>query len=95
MQSITFPTPGDDAPTPMANGLPEYIPFSTAPVTVSRAIDDTPAPSTSTSTDTHAAPPPPPAAGMDLDEVAEAVIEKLRHEMIIERDLGGGAMDLI
>jgi hypothetical protein len=32
---------------------------------------------------------------MDVDEIAETVIEKLRHEMLIERELGGGAMDLI
>jgi hypothetical protein len=35
------------------------------------------------------------AAGVDVDELAEHVIDKLRREMLIERDLGGGAMDLI
>jgi hypothetical protein len=32
---------------------------------------------------------------MDVDEIAETVIEKLKREMLIERELGGGAMDLI
>jgi hypothetical protein len=40
-------------------------------------------------------PPPSPAAGADVEEIADTVIEKLRREMLIERELGGGAMDLI
>jgi hypothetical protein len=101
------------------------VPFSTAPVTVSRSpLDDlrSSASSAASSVVGHGAsaaeglidqgasaassavssapPPPAPAppaagAGMDVDEIADTVIEKLRHELLIERELGGGAMDLI
>jgi hypothetical protein len=32
---------------------------------------------------------------MDVDEIADTVIEKLRRELLLEQELGGGAMDLI
>jgi len=98
--SLAFPTPG----------APAYVPFSTAPVTVSRAVMideidvDTPPPSPSTDasstapSDTTARPAqaqPAGAPAVDMDELADNVIDKLRRELLIERELGGGAMDLI
>jgi hypothetical protein len=81
-------------------GAPDYIPFSTAPVTVSRDIGEesaSPAPAGSAgSASASAAPAAAPAGGeVDVDEIADTVIDKLRREMLIERELGGGAMDLI
>jgi hypothetical protein len=119
-QSITFPSPG----TPSAAGVPDYVPFSTAPVTVSRSPLDglgsqlqhaagdlvqhaeqagehvvdqgASALSSAASSVPHPTPAPPaPAAGMDVDEIADTVIEKLRRELLLEQELGGGAMDLI
>jgi pilus assembly protein FimV len=96
-QSVSFPPPG----TP-----PAFVPFSTAPVTVTREVDTsatetagaTGASTGSAATSSTPAPtPPPPAAGagVDVDEIADTVIDKLRREMLIEHELGGGAMDLI
>jgi hypothetical protein len=105
-QSVSFPAPG----APSGAGVPDYVPFSTAPVTVSsaptgatlsRVEDEPPSSSSSSSTASSSAAPPPspappaPAAGVDVDEIADTVIDKLRREMLIERELGGGAMDLI
>jgi hypothetical protein len=127
-QSVTFPTPG--GPAPAQQGAPsDYVPFSTAPVTVSRdflgdvghaaadaashaagsaishaetaaeGVVDHGAAAASSALDAAApgpsAPPPAPGAGMDVEDIADAVIDKLRREMLIERELGGGAMDLI
>jgi hypothetical protein len=129
-QSVTFPAPGDQAAAPVPSGDPtRYVPFSTAPITVSRdllgdvghaattaashaadsaishassAAEDavghgvqTAAPAASHAAPDPSAPPPAPGAGMDVEEIADAVIDKLRREMLIERELGGGAMDLI
>jgi hypothetical protein len=118
-QSITFPAPG----SPLGGGgTPDYVPFSTAPVTVSRSplddigssagsaasgligraasvdeglIDSGAAAASSASSPAPAPAPPAAGAGMDVDEIADTVIDKLRREMLIERELGGGAMDLI
>jgi hypothetical protein len=124
-QSISFPTPGSPAGAAADDGVPDYVPFSTAPVTVSRSpLDDirssassaagglishgaeaahglidegASAASSAISGSAPAPAPAPPAAGagMDVDEIADTVIEKLRRELLIERELGGGAMDLI
>jgi hypothetical protein len=109
---------------PATGGVPAYVPFSTAPVTVSRdalggigsqiehaagdllhhaeqagehAVDQgSSALSSAASSLPHPTPAPPaPAAGMDVDEIADTVIEKLRRELLLEQELGGGAMDLI
>lgn len=123
-QSISFPAPGSPAGAAPEDGIPGYVPFSTAPVTVSRStLDDIRSSASSAagglighgaeaahglidsgasaaSSALGAAPPPAPAppapaAGMDVDEIADTVIDKLRRELLIERELGGGAMDLI
>jgi hypothetical protein len=105
-QSVSFPAPGAPGPAP---AIPEYIPFSTAPVTVSRAIPDedagpeadgppdhgAAAPRTVGGTAAPEAPAPAPAPEVDVDEIADTVIERLRRELLIERELGGGAMDLL
>ena len=69
---------------------PPFVPFSTAPRTVSRLVDDAPAPAQPAPPAQHAATPV-----LDVDEVAETVIDKLRRELLIEREQAGGSMDLI
>jgi hypothetical protein len=119
-QSITFPAPGSPPAGDADPGIPGYLPFSTAPVTVSRRADDLGSPAIAPSAssasggvvarvaetesdhdDNHSngAHPsshaPAAAPALDVDEIADTVIEKLRRELLVERDLGGGAMDLI
>jgi len=96
--TVDFPAPGEQP----------FVPFSTAPRTVSRegwwsqvtdffgggsqpASDGAPPPPSSPDG------PPPPAAAppVDVDELAETVIERLRRELLIEREQSGGAMDLL
>jgi hypothetical protein len=74
------------------------MPFSTAPRTVSRAEDapgaDTAAPASTTPSlpvETRAE----TAAAVDVDAIADTVIDKLRRELLIEREQAGGPMDLI
>jgi hypothetical protein len=72
-----------------------YVPFSTAPRTVSRAENDndnTPAATTPASTPTT---PEAEAPGVDMQAITDSVIETLRRELIIEREQAGGPMDLI
>jgi hypothetical protein len=77
--------------------MPEYVPFSTAPRTVSRAETSEEAPVAPAST----TPSQPLQSGadagghVDMDAIAETVIDKLRREMLIEREQAGGPMDLI
>ena len=79
--------------------MPDYVPFSTAPRTVSRAeadVADVPAhepASTTSSPPIEGAAPEPPA--VDMDAIAETVIDKLRRELLVEREQAGGPMDLI
>jgi hypothetical protein len=79
--------------------MPEYVPFSTAPRTVSRAETDTPSQGSATPASTTSSPPvdsPAPAAGdVDVDAIADTVIDKLRRELLVEREQAGGPMDLI
>jgi hypothetical protein len=77
--------------------MPEYVPFSTAPRTVSRAETSEEAPVAPAST-TPSQPLQSGADGgghVDMDAIAETVIDKLRREMLIEREQAGGPMDLI
>ncbi len=70
---------------------PPFVPFSTAPRTVSRASapeQPTPAPPA------EAAAAATKAAGVDVDEIADTVIERLRRELIVDRERAGGPMDL-
>ncbi|MGH2948040.1 MAG: hypothetical protein ACRDPC_17605, partial [Solirubrobacteraceae bacterium] len=72
-----------------APGAPPFVPFSTAPRSVSRAEPAT----------TETPPAEAPATEMkaespDLDEIAETVINRLRRELLIEREQSGGSMDL-
>ena len=71
-----------------------FVPFSTAPRTVSR----------SAASETHrrarepdaaSRPAAPTPAEVDVDAIAETVIDKLRRELLIEREQAGGPMDLI
>ncbi|HET8758333.1 MAG TPA: hypothetical protein VFM58_20105, partial [Solirubrobacteraceae bacterium] len=78
--------------------MPDYVPFSTAPRTVSRAETDVPshaepASSTTTSPPLEAAAAEAPA--VDMDAIADTVIDKLRRELLVEREQAGGPMDLI
>jgi hypothetical protein len=58
------------------------VPFSTAP-------------RTATLSRSPAAPAPPPEPPkVDVDQIAETVMDKLRRELLIEREQSGGAWDL-
>jgi hypothetical protein len=75
--------------------MPGYVPFSTAPVTVSRAETTAEAsPSASTTPESNLQ-SPTAAAAVDVDAITDNVIEKLRRELLIEREQAGGPMDLI
>jgi hypothetical protein len=78
--------------------MPEYVPFSTAPRTVSRAEtskEATPTPPASTTPSVPLESGAETGGGVDMDAIAETVIDKLRREMLIEREQAGGPMDLI
>jgi len=78
--AVEFPPPYG-APAPPG-------PFSTAPVTVARAeTSDTPAPSP--------APASTESSTVDVDAIAETVIDRLKRELLVEREQAGGPMDLI
>src|SRR6185369_5268054 len=74
------------------------MPFSTAPRTVTRALDEeiapepTPAATVSASTAPAAAPSP---QGVDIDHITETVIDNIRRELLVEREQAGGPMDLL
>ncbi|HEX5619162.1 MAG TPA: hypothetical protein VFX51_12115 [Solirubrobacteraceae bacterium] len=78
--------------------MPDYVPFSTAPRTISRAeasdVPSAPEPaSTVSASPVEGAAPEAPA--VDVDAIAETVIDKLRRELLVEREQAGGPMDLI
>jgi hypothetical protein len=64
-----------------------FAPFSTAPMTVSRVETEAPP--------QPAVEPQATAPAPDIDEIAENVIEKLRRELLIEREQAGGPMELM
>ena len=76
-----------------------FIPFDTAPRTVSRAeVAETATPPAAVTPDTPAAgpaPPEPTAPAVDVEQITETVIETLRRELVIEREQAGGPMDLM
>jgi hypothetical protein len=79
--------------------MPGYVPFSTAPRTVSRVDDEVlsdsaPEPA-STTPSAPLQPATPEAPAVDMDAIAETVIDKLRRELLVEREQAGGPMDLI
>jgi hypothetical protein len=91
--TITFGTPAQD-------GVPEYVPFSTAPVTVSRAEQEAsapePAPEESSATTATAAPPAPPAAppaaaAGDPETLFEDLYDRLKRELLLEQEQLGQA----
>jgi hypothetical protein len=96
--TITFGAPAQD-------GVPEYVPFSTAPVTVSRAPAEAapgaapepapaPEPSSSTATATPAPPPAPAAtdgAGADSEKLFEDLYDRLKRELLLEQEQLGQA----
>jgi hypothetical protein len=51
--------------------------------------------STTPSTPAEAAPSAAGPAAVDMEALAETVIDKLRRELLIEREQSGGSMDLI
>jgi hypothetical protein len=79
--------------------MPDYVPFSTAPRTVSRVDTQSPSTSTyepaSTATSQPLEGAAPEAPAVDMDAIAETVIDKLRRELLVEREQAGGPMDLI
>jgi hypothetical protein len=85
--TVELPAPGEP-----------FVPFSTAPRTVSRAeVDAAPTPAAPAASN-GPAPADAPMGGapaVDMDEIAENVIERLRRELLIEREQSGGSMDLI
>jgi hypothetical protein len=98
VSSVTFGTPAQD-------GIPAYVPFSTAPITVSRdesppaaepAAEPAPAePAAATAT---AAPPPTPApaaagaaGGGDPDKLFEDLYDRLRQQILFEKEQLGDA----
>jgi len=81
--------------------MPGYDPFDTAPRTVSRVDEETlpddarGEPASTTQSSPVQTPQAEPSGGVDMDAIAETVIEKLRRELVIEREQAGGPMDLI
>jgi hypothetical protein len=66
-----------------------FVPFSTAPRTATLARATPP--------ENYRPPPPEPEPGpqrLDVDQIAETVIDRLRRELLIEREQAGGPMDL-
>ena len=74
--------------------MPGYVPFSTAPVTVSRAETPEESPRASITPDSNVQ-SPTSSPGVDVNAITENVIETLRRELLIEREQAGGPMDLI
>jgi hypothetical protein len=76
---------------------PPYVPFSTAPRTISRAepsaTSDAHTPASTTPPSEPASPAKP--SEVDVDALADTVIEKLRRELLTERERSGAPMDLI
>jgi hypothetical protein len=74
-----------------------FVPFDTAPRTVSRAeVPETTTPPAAVTSDTPATgPAPEPAPAVDVEQITETVIETLRRELVIEREQAGGPMDLM
>ncbi len=76
-------------------------PFSTAPRTVTRALDSetTVASEAATPAATVSTPSAPPAAptpqAVDIDQITETVIDNIRRELLVEREQAGGPMDLL
>ena len=70
------------------SGPGPFVPFSTAPRTATLARAEAPEPKPVA----PAATPEP--AKVDVDQIAETVIDKLRRELLIEREQAGGRMDL-
>jgi hypothetical protein len=87
--NVTVEMPGAES------AAPPFVPFSTAPRTVSRA-EVAEAPPAPAAAQDGAAPAGAAAPGeVDVDALAETVIDKLRRELLIEREQSGGSMDLI
>jgi hypothetical protein len=77
-------------------GHQTFVPFDTAPRTVSRAeAPETATPAAVTPDTPAAAPAPAPAPPVDVEQLTETVIETLRRELVIEREQAGGPMDLM
>jgi hypothetical protein len=73
-----------------------FVPFDTAPRTVSRAeASEGTTPAAVTQDTPAAAPAPAPAPAVDVEQLTETVIETLRRELVIEREQSGGPMDLM
>jgi hypothetical protein len=87
---VTFPSPGQGA-------VPEYIPFSTQPVTVARAetasATTTSAPSSNGASASGggaaAAAADPQKKAQELEETYEYVLDRLRRDLLIEREQSG------
>jgi hypothetical protein len=93
--TVTFGAPAQD-------GIPEYVPFSTAPVTVSReeaAPEPAPAEAPAATATATAAPPAPPAAppapgspgGADSEKLFEDLYDRLKRELLLEQEQLGQA----
>ena len=94
--TVTFGAPAQD-------GIPEYVPFSTAPVTVSRSpaeaapapeVAAAPEPSSATATATPAPPPAPAAtdgAGGDNEKLFDDLFDRLKRELLLEQEQLGQA----
>jgi hypothetical protein len=83
--TVTFPTPP---------GVPAYVPFSTAPITVSReeAPPETPAAAAAPVPAAAPAAAPPAAAGGgkgDDDEEFDRLLGRLRRELVLEQEQRG------
>jgi hypothetical protein len=70
-------------------------PFSTAPVSVSRAENEGSSEPAATTPSTPVTTPASAAAEVDMQAITDSVIEALRRELVIEREQAGGPMDLI
>jgi hypothetical protein len=78
--------------------MPGYVPFSTAPRTVSRVdttSESTAEPASTTPSEPVTTTTAPETPAVDMDAIADTVIGKLRRELLIEREQAGGPMDLI
>jgi hypothetical protein len=88
--ALTFGAPAQD-------GVPAYVPFSTAPITVSReeaAPAPEPAPAaTATATESAPAPAAAPAGatGGDPEKLFEDLYDRLKRELLLEQEQLGQA----